>query len=145
MKIFIGNDHTAVEMKTAIVEYLESQGHEVINLGTNDLNPVDYPDLGFAVGEAVGKDVTSLGIVICGSGIGISIAANKVPGIRAALCYEKEAVELARQHNNANILALGARFIAVYKAVELVKVFLQTQFEEDRHSERVRKLCDYNG
>ncbi|AXK50727.1 ribose 5-phosphate isomerase B [Spiroplasma alleghenense] len=145
MKIFIGSDHTALEMKSAINDFLKNLGHEVVDLGPENETAVDYPDFGFMVGEAVDKNKDSLGIVICGSGIGISIAANKVKNIRAALCYEKEAAELARKHNNANVLALGARFIAVHKALTLVDTFINTEFEGDRHEERVRKLCDYSG
>ncbi|WP_338972399.1 ribose 5-phosphate isomerase B [Spiroplasma endosymbiont of Panorpa germanica] len=145
MKIFIGSDHTALEMKSAISDFLKTLGHQVTDLGPESDEAVDYPDFGFKVGEAVNKNKNSLGIVICGSGIGISIAANKVKNIRAALCYEKEAVELARKHNNANVLALGARFIAVQKAVNLVETFINTEFEGDRHETRVRKLCDYSG
>ncbi|QHX36298.1 ribose 5-phosphate isomerase B [Spiroplasma sp. BIUS-1] len=138
MKIFIGNDHAAVEMKNKIVEYLNSKGHEVVNIGTDSNDSVDYPDFGKEVAQRVVQENT-LGIVICGSGIGISIAANKVKGARAALCYEDQTAMLAREHNNANILALGARFIANEKAVRLVDIFLNTKFEE-RHANRVEKL-----
>ncbi|AGR41751.1 ribose 5-phosphate isomerase B [Spiroplasma diminutum] len=138
MKIFIGNDHAAVEMKNKIVEYLKENGHDVINIGTDGHDSVDYPDFGQEVAKKVVAEKT-FGIVICGSGIGISIAANKVKGARAALCYEDQGAILARQHNNANILALGARFIANEKAIRLVDIFLNTQFEE-RHKNRVEKL-----
>ncbi|AUM62299.1 ribose 5-phosphate isomerase B [Spiroplasma monobiae] len=138
MKIFIGNDHAAVEMKNKIVEFLKEQGHEVVNIGTDSNDSVDYPDFGKEVAQKVVQENT-LGIVICGSGIGISIAANKVKGARAALCYEDQTAMLAREHNNANILALGARFIANEKAIRLVDIFLNAEFEE-RHANRVEKL-----
>ncbi|QEH61265.1 ribose-5-phosphate isomerase B [Spiroplasma chinense] len=140
MKIFIGNDHTAVEMKNIITKHLEEQGFEVVNLGTDKDSSVDYPDFGKAVAREVVANKGSFGIIICGSGIGISIAANKVEGARAALAYEEQGAMLARAHNNANILALGARFIANQKALGLVDVFLSTEFEGDRHQKRIDKL-----
>ncbi|QBQ07260.1 ribose-5-phosphate isomerase B [Spiroplasma gladiatoris] len=140
MKIYIGNDHTAVDMKNIIVNHLLEQGYEVVNLGTNNIDSIDYPDYGTAVAKHVVKEKDAKGIVICGSGIGISIAANKIQGARAALCYELEAVQLSRQHNDANILALGARFIANHKALTLVDEFLKTEFEGGRHQLRVNKL-----
>ncbi|AGR40746.1 ribose 5-phosphate isomerase B [Spiroplasma taiwanense] len=139
MKIVIGNDHTAIEMKEKIVEHLKLKGFEIINVGTNNFASVDYPDFGKEVAKKVTK-LNCFGIVICGSGIGISIAANKVKGARAALCYEDQTTQLARQHNNANILALGARIIAIEKAIHLVDIFLETEFEGGRHSNRVQKL-----
>ncbi|WP_342258693.1 ribose 5-phosphate isomerase B [Spiroplasma endosymbiont of Dioctria linearis] len=138
MKIYIGNDHAGVEMKNQIVEFLKTKGHEVINIGTDDSHSVDYPAFGKEVAKKVVENST-YGIIICGTGIGISIAANKVKGARAALCYEDQTTILARQHNNANILALGARIIANEKAVRLVDFFLNTEFEE-RHKNRVEKL-----
>ncbi|WP_339029888.1 ribose 5-phosphate isomerase B [Spiroplasma endosymbiont of Cantharis nigra] len=138
MKIYIGNDHAGIEMKNQIVEFLKTKGHEVINIGTDNSHSVDYPDFGKEVAKKVVENNT-YGIIICGTGIGISIAANKVKGARAALCYEDQTTILARQHNNANILALGARIIANEKAVRLVDFFLNTEFEE-RHKNRVEKL-----
>ncbi|WP_339020976.1 ribose 5-phosphate isomerase B [Spiroplasma endosymbiont of Atherix ibis] len=138
MKIFIGNDHTATEMKNKIVDYLKLHGHEVVNIGTNSNDSVDYPDFGKQVATKVVEE-NAMGIVICGTGIGISISANKVKGARAALCYEDQTAILAREHNDANILALGARMIAIEKAVRLVDIFLNSKFEE-RHSNRVNKL-----
>lgn len=145
MKIYIGNDHTAVDMKKAIVEHLENNKIEVIDLGNGDCKSSNYANYGIAVGEAVTKDKDSLGIVICGSGIGISIAANKVKGARAALVYEIQTAHLARQHNDANIIALGARFIANEKAIEIVDEFLKVPFEGGRHGDRVKTLDEYNG
>ncbi|MBW3057860.1 ribose 5-phosphate isomerase B [Spiroplasma poulsonii] len=140
MKVIIGNDHTGVEMKNAIVKYLTDQKHQVINLGTNSDAAVDYPDLGQAVGEKVMQEKDSLGIVICGTGIGISIAANKVKGVRAALCNETNLAKLAREHNNANVLALGARVIAIQNAIWIVETFLNTSFDAGRHALRIDKL-----
>ncbi len=140
MKIYIGNDHAAVEMKNAIVDHLEKNNIQVENIGTDSNEAVDYPDYGKKVASLVVNDDSSLGIVICGSGIGISIAANKIDGARAALCYEEETTILARQHNNANILALGARISTVEKAISLVDLFIYTKFEGGRHQKRVEKL-----
>ena len=140
MKIYIGNDHAAVEMKNAIVDHLEKNNIQVENIGTDSNEAVDYPNYGKKVASLVVNDDSSLGIVICGSGIGISIAANKIDGARAALCYEEETTILARQHNNANILALGARISTVEKAISLVDLFINTKFEGGRHQKRVEKL-----
>ncbi|WP_338954981.1 ribose 5-phosphate isomerase B [Spiroplasma endosymbiont of Polydrusus cervinus] len=140
MKIVIGNDHTGTEMKNAIVKYLTEQKHQIINLGTDSVTAVDYPDIGQAVGERVIQEQNSIGIVICGTGIGISIAANKVKGIRAALCNETVLAKLAREHNNVNVLALGARVIANQNAIWIVEMFLNTAFDSGHHNLRVDKL-----
>ncbi|WP_425380184.1 ribose 5-phosphate isomerase B [Spiroplasma endosymbiont of Stenodema calcarata] len=140
MKIVIGNDHTGVEMKNAIVKYLIDHKYEVINLGTDSNAAVDYPDLGQAVGARVIQEKDTFGIVICGTGIGISMAANKVKGVRAALCAETILAKLAREHNNANVLALGARVIANQNAIWIVETFLNTSFDANRHGFRVDKL-----
>ena len=108
MKIIIGNDHAGVEFKNTIMKHLEEQGHEVVNVGTNTLDSVDYPDIAKSVAEKVLEEEGNLGIIICGTGIGISIAANKVEGIRAALCHNEFTARMARLHNNANIVSLGA-------------------------------------
>ncbi|MCK8461527.1 ribose 5-phosphate isomerase B [Mycoplasma capricolum subsp. capricolum] len=142
-RIYIGNDHSAVEMKQAIVNHLKSKNYEVIDLGNNDGKSCNYAKIGQTVAEHVVKDTNNRGIVICGTGIGISIAANKVKTARAALVYEKETTELARIHNDANIIALGARMIAIPKAINLVDIFLNTSFEGGRHIERVDTLNEY--
>ncbi|UZK64398.1 ribose 5-phosphate isomerase B [Mycoplasma mycoides subsp. capri] len=142
-RIYIGNDHSAVEMKQAIVKHLQEKNYEVIDLGNNDGKSCNYAKIGQVVAEHVVNDTNSRGIVICGTGIGISIAANKVKTARTALVYEKETAELARIHNDANILALGARIIAISKAINLVDVFLNTPFEGGRHIERVNTLNEY--
>lgn len=139
--IAIANDHTAAEFRKPIIEYLEQEGYEVLDLGTKEDKPVDYPDFGVKVARALLNGQAELGIAICGTGIGISIAANRFHGIRCALVYEEETARLARQHNNANIIALGARLISCYKAVELVKIFLDTPVSsEQRHQDRIKKL-----
>ena len=140
MKISIGNDHAGPEYKKAIVEYLEKNGHEVINHGTNTSDSVDYPDFGHLVAIDVETGKADLGIVICGSGNGIAMTANKHQGIRAALCWTKEITALARQHNDANIISIPARFTSIPQAVEMVDTFLKTDFEGGRHQNRVNKI-----
>lgn len=143
-KIYIGNDHTAIEMKNVITKHLTENGYEVVDVGNNDGNSCNYANIGITLAEAVVADKDSKGIALCGTGIGISIAANKVQGARAGLVYEVQTAELTRQHNNANILATGARLIAVDKAILLVDTFLNTEFESGRHQERVGTLDEYN-
>ena len=133
-KIVIASDHAGFELK----EFLK-QHFEFIDLGTNSTDSVDYPDYGFKAAAEVAKD-DCIGIVICGSGIGISIAANRNPKVRCALCLTPEMAKLARQHNDANILALGARLTSPEVALEIVKTFLATEFEGGRHQKRVEKL-----
>ena len=140
MKIAIGNDHAGPDYKLAIVAHLQSQGHELINYGTDTFDSVDYPDFGHPVALAVESKKADFGIVICGSGNGIAMSANKHQGIRAALCWTKEIATLARQHNNANVISIPARFTSIQQAVEMVDVFLNTAFEGGRHANRVEKI-----
>ncbi len=140
MKIAIGNDHAGTEYKFAIMEELKEMGHEVVNFGTDSTESVDYPDYIHPVAFAVENNEADFGIILCGSGNGAAITANKHQGVRAALCWSRELVELARQHNDANILSLPARFISKYQALEYVKVFLQTPFEGGRHKRRIEKI-----
>ncbi|WP_395052669.1 ribose 5-phosphate isomerase B [Flavobacterium sp.] len=140
MKISIGNDHAGPEYKQAIVAFLETKGYEIINHGTNSFDSVDYPDFGHPVAIDVENKVVDFGIVICGSGNGIAMTANKHQGIRAALCWTKEIATLARQHNDANIISIPARFTSIAQAVEMVDAFLKTNFEGGRHATRVEKL-----
>ena len=142
MKIIIGNDHAGVEFKNIIMKHLEEQGHEVINVGTDTLDSVDYPDIAKSVAEKVLEEEGNLGIIICGTGIGISIAANKVEGIRAALCHNEFTARMARLHNNANIVALGARVIGDELGKAIVDTFITTEFEGGRHARRVGKIED---
>ena len=137
MKIAIGNDHAALELKNHIVDYLVKEGHEVVNFGTDTPASTDYPIYGARVAHAVANGECERGIVICGTGIGISISANKGKGIRCALCSEPVSAKLTRQHNDANVLAMGARIIGPAMAEEIVHTFLTTEFEGGRHSRRV--------
>jgi len=140
MKIAIGNDHAGTEYKFAIMEFLQKQGHQVINYGTDTNESVDYPDHIHPVAFAVEDQEVDYGIILCGSGNGAAMTANKHQGVRAALCWSKELVELARKHNDANILSLPARFISKYQALEYVETFLNTSFEGGRHLRRIRKI-----
>ena len=140
MKIAIGNDHAAVELKNHIKKYVEAKGYIVVNFGTDDNSSCDYPVYGEKVARAVVSGECELGILICGTGIGISIAANKVKGIRAAVCSEPYSARLTRQHNNANIIAFGARVVNEVMAEKIVDEFLSAEFEGGRHAERVAKI-----
>ena len=140
MKIVIGNDHAGVDYKKAIVAFLESKGIEVLNCGTDTSESVDYPDFGHAVAKALEENKADLGIVICGSGNGIAMTANKHPHIRCAVCWTKELSALARAHNNANVLSIPARFTAIEQAVDIANTFLNTPFEGGRHERRIKKI-----
>jgi ribose 5-phosphate isomerase B len=140
MKISIGNDHAGPDYKKAIVEMLKSKGYEVKNYGTDTIDSVDYPDFGHPVALDVETGKADFGIVICGSGNGISMTVNKHQGIRAALCWTKEIAALARQHNDANIISIPARYTSIPQAVEMVAIFLTTDFEGGRHQNRVDKI-----
>ena len=140
MKISIGNDHAGPEYKKAIVEMLKANGYEVTNYGTDSADSVDYPDFAHPVALDVETKKADFGIIICGSGNGIAMSANKHQGIRAALCWMKEIAVLARQHNNANIISIPARFTSIPQAVEMVQTFLNTDFEGGRHQNRVDKI-----
>ncbi len=137
MKIGIGNDHAAVAMKKEITGYLEELGYEVVNYGTDSDESCSYAVYGEKVARAVAAKDVDLGILICGTGLGISLAANKVRGIRAAVCSEPCTARLSRQHNDANILAFGARIIGIETAKEIVKAWLDAEFEGGRHQTRV--------
>ena len=137
MKIGIGNDHAAVAMKNEVSDYLKELGYEVVNYGTDSDASCSYAVYGEKVARAVAAKEVDLGILICGTGVGISLAANKVKGIRAAVCSESCTARLVRQHNNANILAFGARIIGIETAKEIVKAWLDAEFEGGRHQERV--------
>ena len=137
MKIAIGNDHTAVEMKNHIVQYLSQKGYSLINYGTDTDERVDYPVFGKRVADAVASGECDLGILICGTGIGISLAANKVRGIRAAVCSEPYSAMMTRRHNNSNIIAFGARVVGPATAEMIVDAFLEAEYEGGRHGARV--------
>lgn len=140
MKIAIGNDHAGTKYKFHIVDHLENTGIEVINFGTDDENSMDYPDTIHPVAEAVESGKADLGIIICGSGNGAAMTANHHKKIRAALCWNKELAALARQHNNANILSIPARFVSLEDSLEFVNTFLNTEFEGGRHQKRIDKI-----
>jgi ribose 5-phosphate isomerase B len=140
MKIAIGNDHAGPEYKFAIIKMLEENGHEVTNYGTDSSESVDYPDFGHAVAKEVNDAKVDFGIIICGSGNGIAMSANKHQNVRAALCWTKEIASLARQHNDANIISIPARFTSVPQVLEMVETFLKTDFEGGRHATRVGKI-----
>lgn len=142
MKIAIGNDHTAVEMKQEMVKFLEEQGYEVINLGTDSSDSCDYPVYGEKVGRAVADGMADLGIAICGTGVGISLAANKVKGIRACVCSEPYTAKLSRMHNDSNVLAFGARVVGVEMAKMITQEWLNAKFEGGRHQRRVDLIMD---
>jgi ribose 5-phosphate isomerase B len=140
MIIAIGNDHAGTEYKFQIIKYLEKKGHTILNFGTNTNDSMDYPDAIHPTADAVEKGKARLGVILCGSGNGAQMTANKHKGIRAALCWNNELVALTRQHNNANILTIPARFVSLQQAIGFVEIFLSTEFEGGRHGTRVNKI-----
>lgn len=141
MKIAIGADHAGFAYKEKIKEYLTIKGFDIQDFGTLSTESVDFPDFAHPTANAVEKGEAQFGILICGSGQGVSMTANKHQNIRAALCWNTDIVKLSRQHNDANILALPARFVALEYAIEMVETFLHTEFEAGRHENRVRKIA----
>ncbi|MGZ9677227.1 ribose 5-phosphate isomerase B [Flavobacterium sp. GNP001] len=141
MKISIGNDHAGPDYKKAIVEMLTAKGHQITNYGTDSVDSVDYPDFGHPVASDVTEGKADLGIVICGSGNGIAMTVNKHAQVRAALCWTKEIAVLARQHNDANIISIPARFTSIPQVLEMVEAFISTDFEGGRHQNRVNKIA----
>ena len=137
----IGADHAGFELKTAIIDHLTAAGYTLKDFGCYSEESIDYPDFGHPVANMVEENEGMLGILICGSGNGINMTANKHQGVRSALCWKNELAELARQHNNANIIALPARFISTEEAIEMVDTFLTTDFEGGRHERRVEKIA----
>lgn len=140
MKVGITNDHAAVEMKNAVMKHLQEKGYEVVNYGTDTNESVDYPDYAKKLCDGIHHGEVELGIAICGTGVGMSIACNKVKGIRCAHCSEVYSAEYSRRHNNANVVAFGARVIGEATAEQIVDVFLSTPFEGGRHQRRVDKI-----
>jgi ribose-5-phosphate isomerase B len=140
MKIVIGNDHAGTHYKEAIIAFLKKENYEVINVGTDLCESVDYPDFAHPVGELIDKGEAQVGILICGSGNGVAMTANKHAKVRCAVCWTKEIASLARLHNDANVISIPARFTAIEQAIEMVKTFLTTEFEGGRHSHRVEKI-----
>ncbi|MDH3300159.1 MAG: ribose 5-phosphate isomerase B [Acidimicrobiia bacterium] len=140
MRIAVGSDHAGFELKQQLAEHIEASGHKVVDLGTHDSVSVDYPDYGSAVGRAVVGGEVDLGVAVCGSGIGICIAANKVRGVRAATVHDVTSARLSREHNNANVMCVGQRFIGPQVALDAVDAFLAADFAGGRHSRRVDKI-----
>lgn len=144
MRIALAADHAGFEDKDRIVQMLRRDGHHVLDYGTHDAAPVDYPQYGYAVGEAVASGQAERGIVVCGSSLGIAMAANKVPGVRCAPVMEPYSAELARRHNDANVLALSQRLTGWEMTERLVSVFLETPFDGGRHAHRVAQLFEFD-
>ena len=142
MKIAIGNDHVAVEMKNAIIKHLIDKGHEVVNFGTDTSDSFDYPISGERVALAVSNQEVDGGVLICGTGIGISLAANKVTGIRAAVCSEPYSAKLSKEHNDANIICFGSRVVGIELAKMIVDNWLEASFQGGRHQERVTMISE---
>ncbi|QGY80191.1 ribose 5-phosphate isomerase B [Sphingorhabdus lacus] len=142
MRIAIASDHAALALKSALVDYMRQQGHDITDLGPHDESSVDYPDYGYKLAAAIADGDAERGIALCGSGIGISIAVNRNPAARAALVSEPLSAQLAREHNDANVIAMGARLIGIEMAKACVDRFLTTEFGGDRHQRRVDKLSN---
>ncbi len=141
MNILVSNDHAGVQLKNEVKSFLEDKGYVVENLGDNSGESVDYPDIIHPLAKEISENKDKKGIIMCGTGNGVSMVANKYEGVRAGLCWSKEIAELIRKHNNANVLSLPARFISTKEALEIVKVFLETDFEDGgRHERRVEKI-----
>ena len=140
MNILVSNDHAGVELKIAVKDLLESKGYVVENLGDNSGESVDYPDIIHPLAKEISKNREKKGIIMCGTGNGVSMVANKYEGVRAGLCWSKEIAALIRKHNDANVLSLPARFLSIKEALEIVEVFLETDFEGGRHERRVDKI-----
>ncbi|MEE8506465.1 MAG: ribose 5-phosphate isomerase B [Kiloniellales bacterium] len=138
--IAIASDHAGYDLKSLLIEELKALGHEALDLGTHDSASVDYPDFGHTLAEAIASGKAERGVVVCGTGIGISIAVNRHAGVRAAVCHDETSARLAREHNDANVLALGARLIGPEVAKDCLKTFLETEFSKGRHTPRVAKL-----
>ena len=141
LRVAVGADHAGYRLKQRVAEHLKARGHEVVDLGTHDEDRCDYPDFGAAVGLAVALERTAdLGVCVCGSGIGIAMAANKVPGVRAAVIHDATTGRLTRQHNDANVVCIGSRITGEEVALEAIDAWLDASFEGGRHAERVAKL-----
>jgi ribose 5-phosphate isomerase B len=140
MKIYAGSDHAGFHLKQHLIEVARGLGHEVEDLGPPSAERVDYPDFGAKVGRAVAADPGSRGLLCCGSGIGISMAANKIPGVRASVLWDETSARLSRQHNDANVFAVGERLVGTTTAEAMLEVWLETEFEGGRHADRVAKI-----
>ena len=145
MNILISNDHAGVELKKEVISFLEEKGYVVENMGDNTGQSVDYPDVIHPLAKAISKSNKKKGIIMCGTGNGVSMVANKYKGVRAGLCWSKEIAELIRRHNDANVLSIPARFLTNKQAIEIVQTFLETDFEGGRHEARVNKINKEEG
>lgn len=145
MKIAVASDHAGFKLKEKIIGWLKENKYQVLDFGTFSEDSVDYPDFAYPAAESVVSGVADKGVIICGSGIGVSITANKVEGIRAANCCSVEMAQLSRQHNDANVLTFGSRLVDFDLASEMVKAFLSTDFEGGRHTKRVEKIHSISG
>lgn len=141
MKISIGNDHAGTDYKFAIIKHLEAKGYTINNYGTDASDSVDYPDFVHPVANDIDDEKVDFGILICGSANGVAMTANKHQGVRAGICWTKEITELTRQHNNANVICIPARYTAIQQVIQMVDVFLETEFEGGRHQNRVDKIA----
>lgn len=140
MKIAIGSDHAGFEVKKELIDFLRDKGHQVVDFGTNSTASCDYPDIAYPLAKSVVSGENERGILICGTGVGIGIVANKVNGIRCALCANSEVAKLCRMHNNANVISMGARVISVDEMKAIITSFLTTEFEGGRHQARIDKI-----
>jgi len=139
-KVALASDHGGYQLKLEIIEYLKTKGYETVDLGTDSEESVDYPEYGAKAAQAIINNDADCGIIMCGSGIGISISANKFKGIRAALCFDTYTAKMCREHNDANIMAIGGRITTIDRAEDMVDLFLETEFEGGRHQRRIDKL-----
>jgi len=142
MKVAIGSDHHGLEVRAEIIKMLEADGHEVTDVGSHGSDSVDYPDIAAEVARAVGSSELDRGILICGSGIGMAIAANKIDGVRAAPCYDEHTAEMCRRHNNANVLCMSDATVSREHNLKIAKTFMATEFEGGRHQRRIDKIAD---
>ena len=145
MRIAVGADHGGYELKQRIAEYLIAQGHQVQDFGTHSAEPADYPDMAAPLARAVAAGEAERGVLVCGTGIGMSMTANKIPGIRAAVCTDCYMARMAREHNDAHILCLGGRVLGIGSALDIVQVFLSSEFAGGRHARRVDKISALEG
>ena len=144
-KIAIGADHAGFDLKEKIASYLRDKGFELLDYGTNSTESTDYPDYAYATAKSVSDNIADEGILVCGTGIGMSMVANKLPGVRAALCNSAETAKLAKEHNNANLLCLGSRIENSDPIEDIIDIWLETQFEAGRHEKRVEKIHTLTG
>lgn len=142
MRIAVGADHAGLSLKEPVVSWLVDRGYDVHDVGAFDAEPSDYPDYAIKVADTVAGGLAHYGLLFCGSGLGMAIVANKVSGVRAVTCHDVVAARLARQHNDANVLTMGARFLAAPLALEIIETFLRTAFDGGRHHQRVEKIVE---